>query len=153
MRALEITDSDIKYAEDRSKLCGVMNGSRTNGKGNVVGFLGEVLVSRLLNTELSDTYDYDLIYDGEKIDVKTKSCSSEPKPDYLCSVMAYQIKNDCDRYIFVRVNLSDKKAWILGQISKAKILGGKFALKGEKDGAFTFTEDCWSVKIKELEEL
>lgn len=153
MLQIKIDDADILYAENRSKLVGVMSGSRTSGKGNVIGFLGELIVSRIYEVPLCDTFNYDLIVGGTRVDVKTKSCSSPPKSHYKCSVMSYQLKNDVDGYIFARANLSAKIVWVLGYYSKQDLLQfGKFAKKGDPDGDFSFTEDCWSVTIDELKE-
>jgi hypothetical protein len=150
---INVNDDDIRQAKERSELVGIMGGSRTSGKGNIVGFLGEILVARLLGVDLADTFHYDLLFGSRKTDVKTKSCSSAPKEHYLCSVMDYQMGNECDYFIFCRVNLASKEAWILGGISKAGLIEGRFAQKGEKDGNFTFTEACWSVPISDLEEI
>lgn len=153
MLEIKIDEADILYAENRSKLVGAMSGSRTAGKGNVVGFLGELIVSRIYDVPLYDTFEYDMIIDGQKIDVKTKSCSSEPKSNYKCSVMSYQLKNEVDGYIFARANLSAKIVWVLGYFSKQDLVRfGQFAKKGEPDGNFLFTEDCWSITIAELKE-
>ncbi len=151
MLELSVLESDLIQANERSFKVGVMNGSRTSGQGNVVGFLGETLTARTLGVRIDDTYQYDLKFGDLKIDVKTKSCSSQPKENYLCSVMSYQLNNDTDGYIFVRINLTARKCWLLGYISKQDLLSkGKFCKKGEPDGSFLFKEDCWSIEISKL---
>ena len=50
----------------------VLNNSITKGDGNLAGALGEVIVCDYYNGEQKNTYDYDLILKGKKIDVKTK---------------------------------------------------------------------------------
>jgi hypothetical protein len=148
---LSVLESDLNQADKRSIEVGVMNGSRTQGQGNVAGFIGEILTARTLGVTIDDTFQYDLKYKDLKIDVKTKSCSSPPKPNYLCSVMSYQLKNDTDGYIFARVNIPARRCWILGYISKQDLLEkGKFCKKGEPDGSFFFKEDCWSIEISQL---
>jgi len=149
---LSVLETDLKEAERRSFELGVLPSSRTKGDGNVVGFLGEILTAKRIGARIDSTYDYDLFFNGLKIDVKTKSCSSDPRPNYLCSVMSYQIKNNSDGYVFARVNLTARKCWILGYISKQDLLSkGRFCKKGDPDGNFTFKEDCWSIEISQLQ--
>jgi hypothetical protein len=151
---LQISDIDIMTAQNRSLKMGVLASSRLGGRGNLAGFVGEALTERYTSGTLVESYDYDIAISGQEIDVKTKSCSSEPKPHYLCSVMSYQIENKCDGYVFARVNLAARKGWLLGYISKADLLSkGFFAKKGDPDGKFTFTEDCWNIKIEDLQEI
>ena len=154
MIKLEISDIDMMTAKSRSDLMGVLASSRTKGKGNLVGFVGEALTERHTSGRLVESFDYDIEIGNLKIDVKTKSCSSCPKPHYLCSVMSYQLKNECDGYVFARVNLAARDGWLLGYITKADLLEkGFFAKKGSPDGNFSFTEDCWNVKVEDLLEM
>lgn len=154
MIRMPISDSDFMTAKSRSDLMGVLASSRTQGKGNLAGFVGEALTERYTSGTLVESFDFDLLIGDLRIDVKTKSCSSEPKNHYLCSVMSYQLKNECDGYIFARVNLAAGVGWLLGYISKPDLLSkGFFAKKGDPDGRFTFTEDCWNVKVSDLLEI
>jgi hypothetical protein len=154
MIEMPISDIDLMTAKSRSDLMGVLASSRTQGKGNLAGFVGEALTERYTSGKLVESFDYDIEIGDLKIDVKTKSCSSEPKAHYLCSVMSYQLKNECDGYIFARVNLASGVGWLLGYIGKADLLDkGFFAKKGSPDGRFTFTEDCWNVQISNLDNI
>jgi hypothetical protein len=151
MIEMDISDIDLMTAKSRSDLMGVLASSRTQGKGNLAGFVGEALTERHTSGKLVESFDFDILIGDLKVDVKTKSCSSEPKAHYLCSVMSYQLKNECDGDIFARVNLASGIGWLLGYISKADLLKrGFFAKKGDPDGRFTFTEDCWNVQIQDL---
>ena len=54
-----------------------LKGSITNGQSNIYGALGEVIVydyfkDKKFNIIKQNTYDYDLIINGYKVDVKTK---------------------------------------------------------------------------------
>jgi len=154
MRQFDVDDYMLMEAQRRSDQMGVLASSRTHGKGNIVGFVGEAAALKLTGAELCDTLDYDLLWNGAQIDVKTKSCSSPPRKHYLCSVMTYQLKNECDGYIFARVDLPKRKGWILGYISKSRLLSEGFECKkGEQDGIFTFTEDCISIRVDKLDEI
>ena len=154
MIELKISEIDLMVAQQRSDLMGVLASSRTQGKGNLAGFVGEALTERYTSGRLVESFDYDIEIGDLKIDVKTKSCSSTPKGHYLCSVMNYQLKNECDGYVFARVNLAARDGWLLGYIAKADLLSkGFFAKKGSPDGRFTFTEDCWNVQISNLDDI
>ncbi len=153
MLEIDLSENDILEAQKRSESVGVMSGSRTNGKGNLIGFLGELVVARAYEVPISDTFQYDLLINDHRIDVKTKGCTSRPKPDYLCSVMEYQLKNKSDGYIFCRADISKRKVWVLGYISKEDLLrDGFFCEAGKQDGKFFFTESCWSIPISKLRE-
>lgn len=154
MIELKISEIDLMVAQQRSNLMGALASSRTNGKGNLAGFVGEALTERYTSGTLVESYNFDITIGDLKIDVKTKSCSSCPKPHYLCSVMSYQLKNECDGYVFARVNLAAREGWLLGYISKADLLEkGFFAKRGSPDGDFSFTEDCWNVQISDLDDI
>lgn len=154
MREVRIHDDEINTARYRDELMGVLPSSRECGNGNLAGFIGEILVEKYIGGKIVDTYDYDILLGNIKIDVKTKSVSSVPQPHYLCSVMEYQLKNNTDVYFFVRVNLSTKRAWLLGGISKTRLLrDGIVQKRGDMDGNWEVKEDCRSVRIDELEEI
>ncbi len=144
----------LLLSQQRSEEMGILQLSRTNGAGNVVGFLGEAAVLNLTKGELCDTLSFDLLVAGKRMDVKTKSCSSVPRGHYLCSVMEYQLKNECDGYIFVRIDLPARTGWILGSITKERLLAeGQVCKKGEPDGKFIFKEDCVSIRVDQLDEI
>lgn len=151
MIELKIHDDEIMRAKYRDQLMGVLPSSRECGAGNVCGFIGEELVLRHCGGISVDNFDYDLLISELKADVKSKAVSSIPKPDYLCSVMEYQLNNDCDIYIFTRINISKKTGWILGWIPKQDLITNGIRFKaGDKDGSFTVKEDCISIDIASL---
>ena len=153
MRRFVIYDYMLMEAKHRSDKMGVLPSSRTHGAGNIAGFVGEAAVLNLIGGELRDTLSFDILLDGKRVDVKTKSCSSEPRNHYLCSVMEYQLTSRSDIYIFVRVDLTKREGWVLGSISKARLLSeGRICKKGEPDGKFLFKEDCRSIRIDQLDD-
>ena len=83
------TGDDIKEAFERSEELGVLPNSFTRGMGRMTGFIGEIAFERLYPQadyvgDTSFTHDYVL---GKKtIDVKSKSCTSIPQPDFTASV-------------------------------------------------------------------
>ena len=64
------TKQQILIARRKSKKMGVLNNSITSGKGNIYGFLGELLVNNYIKGKIKNTYDYDIVKNNIKIDVK-----------------------------------------------------------------------------------
>lgn len=149
------TSEQIKKAQDKAAQLGRLNNSIMEGGGNVYGFLGEELILDYLGGQICNTFDYDLIIDEVKIDVKTKCCTSEPKPNYFCSVAAFNIRQRCDYYYFVRILKDFGKAWILGYCGKEEFYEtAKFYKKGQPDPdskfGWTFRADCYNLEISKL---
>lgn len=154
MIEIEPTEKQIKEARLTSGGTVGLQGSITRGAGSPAGALGEILVRDYLNYIQANTAHYDLYTEqGTRIDVKTKRCTSAPKPFYECSIAAHGTQQQCDEYIFVRVLNNLQRAWILGRISKdeyyEKAVRHK---KGDKDDSnnFTFKSDCYNLPISEL---
>ena len=104
MIQIEITEDMKKRAWAKSREMGVIKNSIMKGDGNIAGFIGEEIANVVIDGSISNTYDYDIVdNDGIKYDVKTKRCTSEPKSYYDCSVANFNTKQQCDRYVFVRV--------------------------------------------------
>lgn len=156
MVTLEINDFIKSIASQRSDAIGILNKSILNGKGNLAGLVGEILVREYLKAEQEESYDYDLSRDGITYDVKTKQVSTEPKWHYECSIAEYQKGQDCDRYVFVRVNLTEDKAWILGWIDKDDFFSqAKLVKEGEVDpsNGWTAKVSCYNLPINQLKEI
>lgn len=156
MIEVKITEEMKKKAWRKSREMGEINNSITKGDGNIAGFLGEEVANFLIKGEVTNTYDYDIIKDGRKYDVKTKRCTSQPKNYYECSVAAFNTKQKCDEYVFVRIeNVKGKwgRAWVLGCYPKDKYFeDAKFLKKGQKDGdnGFLVKANCYNMPIKDL---
>lgn len=157
MIEIEITSDMIDQARIRSDQLGELKNSVTRGKGNMTGFLGELVANQFIGGEIKNTYDYDiLLEDGTTIDVKSKSCNSPPKPHFECSISDYNTKQKCDKYLFVRVLKDHSKAWILGWIDKnAYYEKSDFYEQGQMDRSNGWRAkcDCWNLKIQELDQL
>jgi len=61
VKLINITAEDITKARILAEDMGQLKNSITKGQGNIYGFLGEIIVSKFLGIELSNTYDYDMI--------------------------------------------------------------------------------------------
>jgi hypothetical protein len=154
---VKITEEMKKRAWAKSREMGVIKNSIMKGDGNIAGFLGEEVANVVIDGTINNTYDYDLVaQDGTKYDVKTKRCTSPPKPYYDCSVANFNTKQKCDRYVFVRIENKNKrwgKAWVLGWLTHDDYFKKARKLtKGQKDpsNGFVVRADCHNVAISEL---
>jgi len=103
-----------------------------DGAGQLAGIIGELAFGRYLKSlQIPFEYvadrkqGYDFVVDGIKIDVKTKSCSSRPRPNYTAHVTHSQRDYDADLYVFARV--SPSHVWLCGHIEKEKFWSSPLA--------------------------
>ena len=159
MIEIKITEDRKKQAWAKSREMGVIRNSIMKGDGNIAGFLGEEVANVVIDGTISNTYDYDVVSkSGIKYDVKTKRCTSPPKPYYDCSVANFNTEQKCDRYVFVRIENKNKrwgKAWVLGWLEHDEYFKKARKLtKGQVDpsNGFVVRADCHNVAISELKE-
>jgi len=156
MIEIKITQKMKERAWRKAREMGEINNSITKGDGNIAGFLGEEIANEIIKGDIKNTYDYDIIKDGITYDVKTKRCTSEPKLHYECSVAAYNTKQLCKHYVFVRIeNIKGKwtRAWVLGSYDKEQYFkDAKFLKKGQTDGDnfFKVKANCYNMEINKL---
>ena len=159
MIEVKVTDYMRVKARSMAKDLGKLKNSITKGEGNVAGFIGELIALKYLGGVKANTYDFDIVSGGKTYDVKTKRCTSPPKPHYDCSVAAFNTKQRCDIYLFVRVQFEGDrpvKAWVLGQKDKAEYFKQARKLKkGDVDPSnnFKVKADCYNLSINKLETL
>ena len=156
MIEIKLTKDIMGRAKKKAASVGILPGSITGSLSNVVGAIGEVIVGDVMDAEHVNTVHYDLVKDGNRIDVKTKRCNTKPFPNYDCSVAAHGSNQDCDTYVFVRVKTDMTRAWILGSISKKQFLqqATRYS-KGDIDpnNGFVFKADCYNLPISELSKI
>ena len=156
MFEVSVTQQHIQKAKILSEEMGKLRNSITSGEGNLAGFIGEVIVAEIIGAEHENTYDYDLILQsGKTVDVKTKRTNYPPRTNYDCSVAAFNTKQKCDYYAFVRVKNDLSLAWILGFYDKTEYFkDATFHRKGDfdPDNNFTFKADCYNISISSLED-
>jgi len=147
----------IESCKEKAKNIGKLKNSITSGEGNLSGILGEYIVHQHLPNSLwKNTYDYDLIEDGKKIDIKTKRSKYEPLEFYDVAIAETSLHQDCDEYIFVTILNDMSKAWIVGGMKHKKYFEkARYMKKGEIDPSnnFTVKANCYNLQIKELEEI
>ncbi|MEK9954618.1 MAG: hypothetical protein VW577_04345 [Pelagibacteraceae bacterium] len=153
MIEVEITTQMIDNARVKAKELGHLRNSITKGAGNLIGFIGEEITKSCLGGELVNTYDYDLVLeDGTTVDVKTKATNYTPKDNYACTVPAYNTKQKCDAYAFVRVKRDLTVGWYLGMLPKEDFFDmAEHFKKGDlDDSGFVYKSDCYETKILDL---
>lgn len=137
-----------------------LKNSIEGGKGNIYGAIGEIVTTDYFlkkghSVDTKATYNYDLIVDGYKIDVKSKRTNVKPQPHYLATVANYNTTQQCDFYLFARALKDLSKVWILGYIKPVKFYElSSFVNKGDLDvNGWEFKADCYNLQIKELNPL
>jgi hypothetical protein len=137
-----------------------LHNSITEGDGMLAGLVGEELFRDyygFLRSQGAAIFHYDVL-DPEvlgRIEVKTKRCTSAPKPHYNCSVAASNSEQQCDYYAFVRVLSDFSKGWLLGLLPKDLFYEkALFYKRGQKDptgfGGWRFKWDCFNLPVREL---
>jgi hypothetical protein len=158
IKVLSITEDQIGRAKELYPFQNrALNGSITKGNSNIYGAIGEIVVfdfftKKGLNVVFESTYDYDMTIENKHIDVKTKRTTVVPKPNYLCSVSAFNTRQKCDYYFFVRVNVNMKECYLLGFKAKDEFFDqATFNKKGSKDvNDWIFKDDCYNLEILKL---
>jgi len=157
MLEVQITPEMVQKAKMKAAHMGTLNNSIRQGDGNVVGFIGEQIAQQVLGATERNSYDYDLILpNGQTVDVKTKQTTVKPRTDYDCSVAAFNTKQKCDYYAFVRVKSDLTTGWYLGAYKKNEYFQNAVSLKkGQIDPSnnFTVKADCYNMKISDLQQI
>lgn len=155
MIKLQITESQIKRAKKLYSFNELKN-SIKNGEGNLTGAIGEIVAFDYYQEQdklviHSGDFNYDLLIDGSKIEVKTMECNSPPKGEYECNVSLFNAEQECDYYLFVDVDSSHSTAFIKGYVSKERFKKiRQLRLKGEKNGSFEYKCDTFVVLNNQL---
>lgn len=165
MVIVPITQAMLAEAQALANNIPRLNNSITAGQGTLAGCLGEIATRDYFNqfgfgAQIEGDYQFDIsLRDGTKIEVKTKRCTSVPKPEYECSVANYNQRQACDFYVFTRV--SQTHVYLLGFISRADFYSKSRQMRAGQSDAnvlatgdrFTFHADCRNITIAELDQL
>jgi hypothetical protein len=157
MIKVSLTDGDFEYAKRCSDEMGALRNSITFGDGNMAGFLGEAAAARFLGADIVHTHDYDLEYNGMTIDVKTKRTTREfVNRGFEASIAAINNRQKCDAYVFVRVNIERRVAWLCGWKGKLDyFIDARFVAAGSMDGSngWRASADCLNMKYSDLNDM
>jgi hypothetical protein len=153
---LKIYKHQIEKAETYYPFSNLKN-SVTNGESQLYGALGEIIIydyfsQKGYKIDTNSTYDYDMIIDGYKVEVKSTKTKAVPKENYICGIMAYNFRQECDFYFFLRINTNLKECYLLGYKSKSDFKNeATFIKKGEKDQhGFIIQNDNYILEINKL---
>tara|TARA_R110000824_G_scaffold20903_8_gene78382 strand:+ start:1904 stop:2539 length:636 start_codon:yes stop_codon:yes gene_type:complete len=162
MEYVEVTPKMIVAAYADSNRVGAVKDSILQGAGNVAGSLGEQAVCMALNAEPVNTASYDVIWNGLRVEVKTKRRTQKPILSYPASIAATSShqKYGCDLYIFTTVLYPDglkdapSRVYFCGQVSPA-VFWEKAQLirKGEAESynGFRAHADMYNMPYKECD--
>jgi hypothetical protein len=155
----------MQEAKALSKPLEGLRNSITAGQGSLAGCLGEVCLRDYLRAsgtqvEIVGDYQFDLLVDSKyTIEVKTKRCTSEPKPHYEGSVALFNDRQSTKYYAFTRVDTERQLCYLMGYITKKRFfrVARKMA-QGDQDSnlvngePFQIRADCWNIYYKQLKE-
>ena len=151
----QIPRSMGRAAAWRADEMGQLNNSIRQGKGNVYGFLGELVFAKVTGATIDNTYDWDArMSDGPTVDIKSKCVTSAPLPHYECSVASIGTHQRCDYYAFVRVLKDCSVAWYLGAMLKSDFLRQATFMEAgvweDPANGWSPTIDCYNIPISAL---
>ena len=164
MESLKFNDKMIGKATLWAHDIGNIKNSITKGRGNYAGRLGELALAKHLGVEVEDSKDYDIIYEGKKIEVKTKRRAVKPQPDYTVNIAATSLHQKPDTYAFLSLEYLDRDSagnysdllnvWLCGYKDANQFFEeAEFWPKGTPDPpSFKTHRDMYVMKIVELDE-
>ena len=156
---IEVTITEQHIEEAEKLYCfNKLKNSITEGKSEIYGAIGEVISLGFFQAHCETvnyvgSYDYDLIVNGKKVDIKTKKVNNPPQPNHNATIPAVNTKQQTDIYFFVYV-LSDKsKAFLVGWLNKESFFEvAELKKEGEFDGktSFQYRADTYSTTLSKL---
>ena len=155
MTKLEITPGQIERAKNLFSFNKLKN-SIKEGEGNLLGAIGEIVAFDYYEQQdklviHSGDFNFDLLIDGSKIEVKTMEVNATPKEYHECNVSLYNAEQKCDYYLFLNVDSNHSTAFIKGYVSKERFKKiRQLRLKGEKNGSFEYKCDTFVILNNQL---
>lgn len=159
----------IKQKEEAHHLVCTYNfGNRGRGDGNQrmqeTGILGQICLADLLNYkhptgDIGFDGGFDFVINNIKVDIKTMTRTVDVKEHYVHNFIGYQLKYDCQYYIFASYNVRFSKMTFCGIISKDEFLvKSKHYKKGDRryrdDGTFFYSRaPLYEIKQSDLHQI
>lgn len=152
-----LTKELIEKSKIESEKIPITKNSILEGAGRHTGIVGQYAAQQVYGGVMTDQYNFDLLDRNIRSEVKSKNIykSNIIRPYYCCPIPSYNIQ-ECDRYIFVRVNMMQYRAFVCGSIPFHEFYKkAVFVKKGGKDpfdsnSPFVMSCDCWNVKVSDL---
>jgi hypothetical protein len=104
-----VTPEMLQRADEMAEAVGHLSESETNGMYKSMGAIAELACVQYLNAELVNDIDYDLLYRGKKIDVKSVKTHVVPNYTHNGNVFANNTVQAADYYLFTRVMYRNDK--------------------------------------------
>ena len=143
-------------------------GNRGRGDGDrkmqAVGILGQIVFADLLHLNRptgEGGFDggFDFVINGKKVDVKTMARTVDVRPHYVHNFVGWQLKYDCEYYVFESYNTKTNTLSICGVVSKDEFLKKSvYYNEGDKryrdDGTFFLARTpLYEIKQSDLMEI
>ena len=133
------------------------NYSGNNPLKRFAGYVGQVAAHKYFKgSENVDAFDFDILFEGLRVEIKTSCRSVPPLDTYIARVAGSNSSQLCDVYVFASAQCNNGKfshgCWLVGWITKEQMLSSMwFTAKGTKatDG-FTEKGDCFKMLISDL---
>ena len=158
----EMLDESARLAESM----GSINNSITVGSGNRSGFLAELALAEYLGAERRDQFGYDLFLNGQRIEVKTKRRTANPRGFYEGSVALTSGHQHPDFFAYLSLTFEGKRVkqgrehyfglesvWYCGMISYEEFMEkSTIHKKGDRDSSngFVVITDMRNITYNEL---
>ena len=158
---IKLTPAMIETAHQMAKDLGHLRNSIEEGAGNITGFCGEIACKKFLGIPLEhiqNTYHFDIIYNGQTYDIKSKKRKDAPRNYYESSIANFNTSQQCNFYLHTSVTWPERlgaptEVHLCGFLTKQKYMQqARFLKKGDLDGSnkFTVKADCWNMFYKDL---
>ena len=153
MELYNITDTHRQKAQKLYDFKALSN-SIMRGGCNIIGALGEVMIQDIfVHQDTASTYDYDLIIDNDRIDVKTVKVTNKPNKFFNAKIPAYQKFQETDYYFFGYVTADLTEYYLAGYIAKEQFFNlAELKRAGETEQDFTFRCDTYILKAGRFKE-
>jgi hypothetical protein len=145
---IDITPEMIAVAKESAKQISSLNNSITKGEAALWGKLGEAIVAKAYpQNRPINTYNYDMIIDGHRVEVKTHRTTAIPKPHYYAHIPEFNQRQETDAYMFCRVLYDMSKGWILGYLEPQELRRRAQRVEKGEEINFGFRAHCNSLVV------
>lgn len=166
--SMDVQKSDIS-AGQKLALTKTLNRSITGGQANLMSAISEVMYVKMLESVFpvesiihKPNYDFDVMFQGHKVDVKSKQRKHIPiRDDWEASIVGYSKDIQmCEYYAFCQISHVDgnkdkfKTFTFFGHMDKESFFKEARAMKkGETDGSnnFIVRQDCYNMYYRDLD--
>lgn len=148
--------AEAKLAKDMKESGGRgYNGSFQKGGGLLHGSIAEFAVHEMIGGEHHGTPDYDILWNGNRLEIKDHLTTNEPNRHYEVHLCTYNLRQKCDYYVWVFLKTNLKRGWIVAFEEKQKFVPGSMLMrKGQKfSNGCHVLHDCCVKKITAVQQI